>query len=66
MVRLVVVHASISGVDAKKVNAVHASQTCPEPTCGYVHEDNSGGDRFHCRNLYWDCNWQDSRQTTKA
>ena len=53
-----VVHASIGGVDAKTVNAAYMSQTCPEPTCGYVSRDNRQGDGFHCRNPYWDCNWQ--------
>ena len=23
-----------------------------------VHSDNRHGDVFHCRNPYWDCNWQ--------
>ena len=53
-----VVHASIGGADAKTVNAAYTSQTCPEPTCGYVSSDNRQGDRFHCRNPHWDCNWQ--------
>ncbi len=42
-----VVHASIGGVDAKTANAAYTSQTCPEPTCGYVSGDNRQGDRFH-------------------
>ena len=54
----IVVHASIGGVHAETVNAAYTSQTCPEPTCGYVSRDNRQGDRFHCRNPYWDCNWQ--------
>ena len=53
-----VVHASIGGVDAERANAAYTSQTCPEPTCGYVSRDNRQGDRFHCRNPYWGCNWQ--------
>ncbi|MHB8290170.1 MAG: zinc ribbon domain-containing protein [Acidimicrobiales bacterium] len=53
-----VVHASIGGADAKTVNAAYMSQTCPEPTCGYVSRDNRQRDRFHCRIPYWDCNWQ--------
>ncbi len=51
-----VVHASIGGVDAKTVNAAYTSQTCPGPTCGYVSRDNRQGDKFHCRNPYWECN----------
>ncbi len=51
-----VVHASIGGVDAKTVNAAYTSQTCPGPTCGYVSRDNRQGDKFHCRNSYWECN----------
>ena len=53
-----VVHASIGGVDAKTANAAYTSQTCPEPTCGYVSGDNRREDAFHCRNPYWDCNFQ--------
>jgi len=53
-----VVHASIGGVDAETVNAAYTSQTCPDPTCGYVSSDNRQGDAFHCRNPYWECNWQ--------
>ncbi|CAG4917574.1 unnamed protein product [Acidithrix sp. C25] len=53
-----VVHTSIGGVDAKTVNAAYTSQTCPEPTWGYVSSDNRQGDTFHWRNPYWDCNWQ--------
>ncbi|MHB8189643.1 MAG: zinc ribbon domain-containing protein [Ferrimicrobium sp.] len=37
---------------------LHTSQTCPNPTCGYVSRDNRHGDMFHCRNPYWECNWQ--------
>jgi putative transposase len=53
-----VVHASIGGAGAETVNAAYTSQTCPEPTCGYVSSDNRQGDAFHCRNPYWECNWQ--------
>ncbi|EQD55564.1 transposase IS605 OrfB, partial [mine drainage metagenome] len=44
--------------DVKTANAAYTSQTCPEPTCGYVSSDNRHGDRFHCRNPHWECNWQ--------
>ena len=55
--------ANKSRVGAKRgvemtVNAAYTSQRCPEPDCGYVHKDNRNGDLFHCRNPYWDCNWQ--------
>ncbi len=53
-----VVHAYRGCSPTKAVNAAYTSQTCPEPSCGYVHADNRSGDRFHCRNPYWDCNWQ--------
>ena len=53
-----VVHASIGGVDAETVNAAYTSQTCPEPTCGYVSSGNRQGDAFHCRNPYWECSRQ--------
>ena len=52
------VHAFVGGSDVKTVNAAYTSQTCPDPACGYVSKDNRHGDRFHCRNPYWDCNWQ--------
>ncbi len=42
----------------KAVNAAYTSQTCPKPDCGYVDSSNRNGDEFHCRNPYWDCNWQ--------
>ncbi len=54
----IVVHAGISRTDAQTLNAAYTSQTCPDPTCGYVSKDNRHGDRFHCRNPYWECNWQ--------
>ncbi|MHB8345541.1 MAG: zinc ribbon domain-containing protein, partial [Ferrimicrobium sp.] len=52
------VHAHVGGSDVKTANAAYTSQTCPDPTCGYVHKDNRHGDVFHCRNPYWECNWQ--------
>ncbi|MHB8344168.1 MAG: zinc ribbon domain-containing protein, partial [Ferrimicrobium sp.] len=52
------VHAHVGGSDVKTVNAAYTSQTCPDPTCGYVSSDNRHGDMFHCRNPYWECNWQ--------
>jgi len=52
------VHAYIGGSDVKVVNAAYTSQTCPDPDCRYVSQDNRNGDRFHCRNPYWECNWQ--------
>ncbi len=52
------VHAFVGGSHVKTVNAAYTSQTCPDPACGYVSKDNRHGDRFHCRNPYWDCNWQ--------
>ena len=36
------------GSRLETVNAAYTSQTCPVPTCGYVHKDNRHGDRFHC------------------
>jgi len=36
------------GSRLETVNAAYTSQTCPAPTCGYVHKDNRHGDRFHC------------------
>jgi len=52
------VHAYIGGSDVKVVNAAYTSQTCPNPHCGFVSRDNRSGDRFHCRNPHWECNWQ--------
>jgi len=52
------VHAYIGGSDVITANAAYTSQTCPDPDCGYVSRDNRNGDRFHCRNPYWECNWQ--------
>jgi putative transposase len=52
------VHAYIGGSDVKAVNAACTGQTCPNPDCGYVSRDNRNGDRLHCRNPYWECNWQ--------
>ncbi|WP_367183932.1 zinc ribbon domain-containing protein [Ferrimicrobium sp.] len=52
------VHAYVGGSGIQTVNAAYTSQTCPDPTCGYVHRDNRHGDVFHCRNPYWECNWQ--------
>ncbi|WP_423782966.1 zinc ribbon domain-containing protein [Ferrimicrobium acidiphilum] len=52
------VHANVGGSGIKTVNAAYSSQTCPDPTCGYLHSDNRHGDMFHCRNPYWECNWQ--------
>jgi len=54
----ITVHAYVGGSDVKTVNAAYTSQTCPDPACGYVHRDNRHGDMFHCRNPYWECNWQ--------
>ncbi|MHB1734621.1 MAG: zinc ribbon domain-containing protein, partial [Ferrimicrobium acidiphilum] len=54
----ITVHAYVGGSGIKTVNAAYSSQTCPDPGCGYVHSDNRYGDVFHCRNPYWDCNWQ--------
>ncbi|MEX6429539.1 zinc ribbon domain-containing protein, partial [Ferrimicrobium acidiphilum] len=48
----------VGGSGIQTVNAAYTSQTCPDPTCGYVHRDNRHGDVFHCRNPYWECNWQ--------
>ncbi|WP_276961933.1 zinc ribbon domain-containing protein, partial [Ferrimicrobium acidiphilum] len=53
----ITVHAYVGGSGIKTVYAAYSSQTCPNPTCGYVHSDNRHGDMFHCRNPYWDCNW---------
>jgi|GEM_PF-934255 len=50
------VHAYIGRSDVKVVNAAYSSQTCPR--CGYVSRGNRSGDRFHCRNPHWECNWQ--------
>jgi transposase len=54
----ITVHTHVGGSEVETVNAVYTSQTCPDPACGYVSRDNRRGDRFHCRNPYWDCNWQ--------
>ncbi|MEX6428493.1 zinc ribbon domain-containing protein [Ferrimicrobium acidiphilum] len=54
----ITVHAYVGGSGIQTVNAAYTSQTCPDPTCGYVHRDNRHGDVFHCRNPYWECNWQ--------
>jgi len=54
----ITVHAYVGGSGAKTLNAAYTSQTCPNPTCGYVSLDNRSGDVFHCSNPYWDCNWQ--------
>ena len=54
----ITVHAYVGGSGIKTVNAAYSSQTCPDPGCGYVHSDNRYGDVFHCRNPYWECNWQ--------
>ncbi len=54
----IMVHAHVGGSGIKTVNAAYTSQTSPNPTCGYVSFDNRSGDVFHCRNPYWDCNWQ--------
>jgi len=51
-------HAYLGGSEVKTANAAYTSQTCPDPDCGYVSRDNRNGDRFHCRNPYWECNWQ--------
>ncbi|MHB1885089.1 MAG: zinc ribbon domain-containing protein [Acidimicrobiales bacterium] len=52
------VHAYVGGSDIETVNEAYTSQTCPDPACGYVSKDNRHGDKFHCRNPHWDCNWQ--------
>ena len=52
------VHAYLGGSEVKTVNAAYTSQTCPDPNCGYVEAQNRDGDRFHCRNPHWECNWQ--------
>ncbi|MHB8287767.1 MAG: zinc ribbon domain-containing protein [Acidimicrobiales bacterium] len=54
----ITVHTYVGGSDMKTANAAYTSQTCPDPTCGYVHQDNRHGDSFHCRNPYWECNSQ--------
>jgi transposase len=33
------------------VNAAYTSQACPQ--CGYIHQDNRQGDRFHCRHCHY-------------
>ena len=42
------------GSRLETVNAAYTSQTCPNPTCGSVHQDNRHGDRFHCLQCGWD------------
>ena len=42
------------GSRLETVNAAYTSQTCPNPTCGFVHRDNRHGDRFHCPQCGWD------------
>lgn len=37
-----------NGVLLAEVNAAYTSQTCP--FCGYVHQNNRRGDKFHCLN----------------
>jgi hypothetical protein len=54
----ITVHAHVAGSDIQTVNAASRRQTCPDPTCGYVHRDNRHGDVLHCVNPSWDCNWQ--------
>ena len=54
----ITVHAYVGGSDVETVNAAYTSQTCPDPTCGYVSSDNRHRDTFHCRNPHWDCTWQ--------
>ena len=46
--------AEAGGSRLETVNAAYTSQTCPVPTCGYVHKDNRHGDRFHCPRCGWD------------
>ena len=57
------VHAYLGGSWVETANAAYTSQTCPDPSCGYVSKDNRKGDRFHCRNPYWECNWQGDQTT---
>jgi len=52
------VHAYLGSSEVETANAAYTSQTCPGPTCGYVSRDNRHKDTFHCRNPYWECNWQ--------
>ena len=52
------VHAYLGGSEVNTANAAYTSQTCPDPDCGYVSTNNRNGDRFHCRNPYFECNWQ--------
>ena len=56
--RRTTVHAYVGGSDVETANAAYTSQTCPDPTCGYVHKDNRHGDTFHCRNPSLECDWQ--------
>jgi len=57
------VHAYLGGSWVETANAAYTSQTCPDPSCGYVSKDNRKGNRFHCRNPYWECNWQGDQTT---
>ena len=49
----VVVHTSVACSNGIYLNAAYTSQTCPKPTCGYVHAQNRQGDKFHCLNCKW-------------
>jgi len=40
--------ASAGGSRREQVNPAYSSQTCPVPTCGFVHADNRQGDAFQC------------------
>jgi len=40
--------ASAEGFRRKQVNPAYSSQTCPVPTCGFVHSGNRQGDTFQC------------------
>lgn len=40
--------ASAGGSRREQVNPAYSSQTCPVPTCGFVHPDNRRGDAFQC------------------
>jgi len=42
-----VVNTSVDGTRIEKVNVAYLSQTCPEPTCGFVSAKNRQQDRFH-------------------
>ena len=39
------------GSRLETVNPAYTSQKCPQ--CGYVHQDNRQGDRFHCRHCHF-------------